>query len=143
MMTAIPSAVNPVFLSQKILIGNCFFKIIYPQLWYKFVATVKQYEKAIDDYSKAIALKPNDLMVCFNRGVTYIQLEQYEKTIKDCNKMLGLEPRYFRVHCIRGIAYKGLGQYKKAIKDYNKAIKLDSNDFLAYLYRGEIYGELN
>ena len=41
-----------------------------------------QYEKAIEAYKKAIAIKPDKDEAYYNMGTAYSKLEQYEKAIE-------------------------------------------------------------
>lgn len=73
-----------------------------------------EYQKAIDDYSKAI--------------------EQLDPKTNSVHKLLG-SFLYFK----RAIAYIDLGEYQKAIDDYTKTIKLNPEDANAYYNRGLTY----
>ncbi len=44
---------------------------------------LKQYEKALENYNKAIELNPNDADTCENRGLTYVEMGKYEEAAKD------------------------------------------------------------
>jgi tetratricopeptide (TPR) repeat protein len=69
-----------------------------------------QYQKAIDNYSKAISLDPDyDAKAYCDHGI--------------------------KAYRNRGIMYGELGQFEKAIDDYDKAISLDSKDESAYVNR--------
>ena len=93
---------------------------------------LKQYEKAIEDYNKAIELDTNLAHSYYNRGDTYINLQQYEQAIADFDKTIELDQKFTAAHLDRGHAHYYLNQYEKAIEDYNKVIKLDPNDAQAY-----------
>jgi len=43
-----------------------------------------QYQKAIDDYTRAIELDPENADTYDNRGLAYVTLSQYQKAIDDC-----------------------------------------------------------
>ncbi len=103
---------------------------------------LKEHEKAIKDYNKAIELNPNVSQAYYNRGLAYGELKQYEKAIKDYNKAIELNPNDAHSYNNRGTACGGLKQHKKAIEDYNKAIELNPNLTLVYNNRGTVYGKL-
>ncbi|KAF0125496.1 MAG: hypothetical protein FD189_2072 [Elusimicrobia bacterium] len=104
---------------------------------------LKQYDKAIADFDKAIELNPEDVHVDYrNRGVAYRKLKQYDKAIADYDKAIELNPKDADTYHNRGFAYDELKQYDKAIADYNKAIELNPEYADAYFNRGFAYDEL-
>ncbi|KAF5434593.1 Tetratricopeptide (TPR) repeat containing protein, partial [Candidatus Methanophagaceae archaeon] len=103
---------------------------------------LKQHEKAIEDYSKAIELDLKYADAYNNRGNAYDDLKQYKRAIGDYNKAIELNPKYAMAYYNRGNAYGKLKQHEKAIEDYSKAIELDPKYADAYNNRGNAYGEL-
>ncbi|MBT9438251.1 MAG: tetratricopeptide repeat protein, partial [Desulfobacterales bacterium] len=67
-------------------------------------AFLNQYERAIEDYNKAIALDPNNAEAYNNRGVAYAFLNQYERAIADYNKAIALDPNFAMAYDNREIA---------------------------------------
>lgn len=83
------------------------------------------YEKmAIEDYSKAIELRPDCAEAYNNRGVAYVGKGEYDKAAEDYAKAIQLSPKYARAYYNRGNRCLFRGEYEKAIEDYNKAIQL-------------------
>ena len=103
---------------------------------------LKEHEKAIADYNKAIALNPKYAIAYNNRGLAYDELKEHEKAFEDYNKAIALDPEYARAYNNRGIAYNKLKEHEKAIADYNKVIALDPEYARAYNNRGTAYGKL-
>jgi len=99
-----------------------------------------EYDKAIEAYTKAIALDPNYAAAYNNRGSAYDDKGQYDRAIEDYNKAIALDPNDAAAYYNRGVAYGNKGQYDRAIEDFNKAIALDPNDAAAYYNRGVAYG---
>src|SRR3989337_2417825 len=100
----------------------------------------KEYDKAIEAFTSAIALDPNDAVAYNNRGVVYGRDKgQYDRAIEDFNKAIQLDPNDAAAYNNRGLAYDDKGQYDRAIEDYNKAIELDPNLAAAYNSRGYAY----
>lgn len=83
-----------------------------------------EYAKAIDDYSQALALTPDDANAlherCFARAVMGKQLED---ALSDCNEALRLAPNDAETLGGRGFVYLRLGFYRTAILDYDAALK--------------------
>ncbi|MCB0166741.1 MAG: tetratricopeptide repeat protein [Anaerolineae bacterium] len=85
----------------------------------------EQYDKAIEEYSKAIELDPQYVDAYNYRGIAYANSEQYEKAIVDYNTAIELNPKYRWSYFNRGNAYRGQELYDEAIADFKKAIELD------------------
>ena len=63
-----------------------------------------QYQMAIEDYNKAIRLKPGIMLQAYNnRGNVYTKLGQYQMAIEDFNKAIRLKPDYAYAYNNRGI----------------------------------------
>ena len=65
----------------------------------------KQYESAIQCYTKAIELNPNFAMAYNNRGAVYNELKQYERAIQDYDKAIELNPNLATAYTNCGTAY--------------------------------------
>jgi WD40 repeat protein/tetratricopeptide (TPR) repeat protein len=102
---------------------------------------LKQWDKAIADFSKAIELDPNRGRRWNNRGYTYLHLKQWDRAIADCSKAIELEPNLAAAWNNRGCGYGELKQWDKAIADFSKAIELDPNN-TRWDNRGNTYAEL-
>ena len=66
--------------------------------WYNIIYTIniylKQFDKAILDYNKAIELAPGEAKFYNYRGQLYEnELNQFEKSLSDYNKAIELEPK--------------------------------------------------
>jgi protein O-mannosyl-transferase len=96
-------------------------------------------EEAIDNYNKAIRIKP-DLYVSYSgRGLAYDRLGQDQRAVEDYNHAILLKPDYAEAYFNRGNSYDELGRYQQAINDYNEAIRLNPSYMRAYNNRGNTY----
>jgi lipoprotein NlpI len=102
-------------------------------------ATKGLYDKAIEDFDKAIELVPNYANAYANRGSIYAYNGLYDKAIADFGKVIELDPKYAIAYNERGIAYEDKGLYDKAIEDFGKAIELAPKYAFAYNNRGTAY----
>ena len=100
------------------------FPVAYLNRGYEY-RQKKEYEKAIADYSKAIAVKPNYAKAYHNRGVAYFFTNRDSLAILDFNKALLLDSNYAETWSNRGAALARTGHYEAALKDFNKSILLD------------------
>jgi tetratricopeptide (TPR) repeat protein len=85
---------------------------------------LKQYDKAINDYNKAIELNPADADAYYDRGIIYYYLKQYNKAINDYSKAIELKPNFAYAYNNRGFTYLWLGKCEKAKSDFDKAIEI-------------------
>ncbi len=99
------------------------------------------YAKAINNYTKAIELKPRYAEAYYNRGIAYDDKGQYDRAIEDYSKAIEIDPKYSDAYINRGIAYGRKGEYDKAIIDLNEAIEIDPNGANAYYNRGLAYNK--
>ena len=99
----------------------------------------KEYDKAIEAYTSAIALNPNYDRAYNGLGAAYTKKGQYDRAIEDYNKAILINPNYANAYYNRGLAYYNKGQYDRAIEDYNKAIAINPNYANAYNNRGLAY----
>ena len=103
----------------------------------------KEPKKAIEYFSNAIKLKPDDAEFYIHRGRTYEKLGKYQFAINDYSDAIRLEPDDASAYDNRGGAYSKLGQYQLAIEDYTEAIRLDPDEFdVCVRSRGEAYSKL-
>ncbi|MFW6148056.1 MAG: tetratricopeptide repeat protein [Thermodesulfobacteriota bacterium] len=94
---------------------------------------------AIEAYTEAIALKPDEIQPYFNRGIAYIDLHMNDKAIDDYNTVLVMNPDYAEAYKNRAWAYLQNGLFDYAIRDCSKALKLDPYMAEAYYTRGLAY----
>ena len=101
----------------------------------------EDYEKAAQDFDKAIKLNQEIGMPCYGlRGMSYLQTADYEKAIQDLDKAIAMESNgNWLYHQQRGIAHSMLGNYRKTIFDYGVAIKLKPEESSLYSKRAQIF----
>ena len=92
----------------------------------------EDYDRAIEDYNKAIALDPNYALAYARRGSAYDNKGQYDRAIEDYNKAIALDPNYAAAYNNRGLAYYKKGNMGRAISDFQKAC--DMGDVLGCEY---------
>ena len=102
----------------------------------------QDYEGAIEAYTMAIRLCPNNASIYDSRGVVYLRKNQDTKALADLNKAIELDPAADIAYTNRGLLYMRMGQYGKALADLNKAIEINPENFRAYSNLGELHGML-
>lgn len=99
----------------------------------------KEYEKAIEHYTRAIELSPGVYRFYEKRGLAYLYRERSVEAIEDFNIAIGINAKKGELYNNRGLAYSFQGDLAKAMSDFNKAISIDPNFGQAFLNRGSIY----
>ncbi|ABM78777.1 tetratricopeptide repeat protein [Prochlorococcus marinus] len=97
---------------------------------------LKDYQGAIADYTKAIAINPQYADAYNNRGIAKRKSGDYQGAIADYNKAIEINPQDAEAYYNRGYAKDELKDYQGAIADYTKAIAIDPQDGDAYNNRG-------
>lgn len=112
-----------------------------------------EYLRAIDAYTRAIALSPRDAAAYAGRGVVYAQLGRLEEALADYGRSLDIAPRRPAVLVNRALISEALAErarrngdepgmqtaYKQAIADLTAAIELAPDTARYYVQRGVIY----
>src|SRR3990172_5870444 len=75
----------------------------------------KEYDNAIEAYTKAIQLDPNYAEAHYNRGLSYSSKGQYDKAVEDYSRAIIINPNYTDAYYRRGRTYYSKVQYDKAI----------------------------
>ncbi len=104
-----------------------------------FLMMLGQSDKAIEAYSHAIELNPNNTIAYYNRGIAYGDKGAHDHAISNYSKAIDLQPDYTDAYYNRGNTYSDKGVYNRAITDYNKAIELNPDNAMAYCNRGIAY----
>jgi serine/threonine protein kinase/tetratricopeptide (TPR) repeat protein len=86
---------------------------------------LKQWDKAVAEYSKVIELRPDHPAAFAGRAIAYDALKQRDKAIADYTQAIELDPKNVGAWTNRAFAYSQLKQYDKALADYSKAIELE------------------
>jgi protein O-mannosyl-transferase len=101
-----------------------------------FFVNEKKYDRALEDFNKAIELKPNYTDAYLNRGFVFMDEKRYDRALEDFNKAIELKPNYAKAYYNRGNVFWDEKKYDRAIEDYSKAIELNPNYSEAYVNRG-------
>ena len=85
----------------------------------------KMFDKALEAYSRAIELDPNNVDAYNKRAEAYKDLKEYDKAIEEYNRIISLQPNSAENYSNRGAAYAFSTQYEKAIEDYDRSLELE------------------
>lgn len=89
----------------------------------------KDFNVALEHYSKAIEHDPTDISFYTNIAAVYFEQKEYRKCVEQCEKSIevGRENRadyklIAKAFCRMGNSYKRLGEYKQAKANYEKSL---------------------
>jgi stress-induced-phosphoprotein 1 len=105
----------------------------------------KDFEAAIQHYSKAMELDPDDIVYKTNRAAVYFEMQRYDDCIKDCKEAIEEGRKHYadykliaRAFARMGNSYMKQEQYAEAIDAYNHSLtEHRTPDVLASLQKVE------
>ncbi len=111
---------------------------------------VRDYDQAIDKFTKAIQKEPQYAKAYINRGNAHYNLKEYEAAVADYNQAVRLSPNEIKAYVNRGNVRFILAEYssdpdkdyKLAISDFNNALRLNPNEVEAYIRRGVVRSQI-
>lgn len=82
----------------------------------------KEYNFAIQEFSKAVNLGENDALIYLRRGTAYLKTNQFQSAVQDFTKAIELNQTPYSDYAYesRAEAYEKLGQTSKAVADRKK-----------------------
>ncbi len=87
------------------------------------------WQNARVDFSRVLALEPNNASILLDRARCYAQLKQWDAAVRDytlAGKLNPTDPFSFRE---RGAIYQLIGKQELAQKDRERSLRLDQNTF--------------
>jgi lipoprotein NlpI len=99
---------------------------------------VGEYDRAIRDFDRAIALQPGLVVAWRNRGLAHKGKGDFDRALADYEQALVFAPSDARLYNERGLAYAGMSDFPNAIADFNRAIALKPDQAGAIMNRGRI-----
>ncbi|MFN6559796.1 MAG: tetratricopeptide repeat protein [Nostoc sp. ChiSLP01] len=100
---------------------------------------MEQYDKALQNFDRAIELYPRYVVAIVNRGVTYCLMKRYEEALQDFNLVIELDLQNQWAIAHRGDTYYLMERYDEALQDFNCAIEINPKYKWAFVSRGETY----
>jgi len=84
------------------------------------------YDNAVNDYTLALQLEPNNIHALHNRGICYQKLAKFNEAIEDFTLVIKSNPNNSSAYFNRGCCFDSQGNVNKAINDYSIALQIDS-----------------
>ena len=88
----------------------------------------KVFDEALELFSQALEIEPNNKKLMYNMGVCYIRLEKYFLAIDILKKAISYDKDYYNANSNLAVAYKRVGEYEKAFFHLMRVYKNHPND---------------
>lgn len=98
----------------------------------QLAAEQRNFEKALELYTRALELITDNADLLHDRGVTYFHLKKMELALEDMDKAVSLEPNHSYRYSARAYIRGFMKDIDGAIADYRIAVELDPEDAVAY-----------
>ncbi|MEE6512041.1 hypothetical protein FKM82_018932 [Ascaphus truei] len=89
---------------------------------------VKDYDRAVQYYTQAIALSQDSAIYYGNRSLAYLRTECYGYALADASRAIQLDAKYIKGYYRRATSNMALGKFKAALKDYETVVKVRPQD---------------
>ena len=101
-----------------------------------------QYNQALLQFDKILAIEPNFTEALFYKGLTLQDSGHYEEAVQWYDKILSRDPNNVYALNNKGSALYKLGNFSEAIEYLDKALAIDPNNVHAVTVKGAILNEL-
>jgi len=98
-----------------------------------------EYDRAIRDFDRALALQPGFVVAWKNRALAYKGKGDFERAIADYDQAILLAPTDAKIINDRGAAYLSLSDLTRAIRDFDRAVALKPDQAAALKNRGRAH----
>jgi tetratricopeptide (TPR) repeat protein len=103
---------------------------------------LKQYDKSIEDLSRAIKLRGDFAEAFFYRGLSFEQKGDLNAAVSDYSDALSKSKDFPRAWVFRGAVYREKGALDSALSDCDKALRYDPKYSIAYLVKAQTYEKM-
>lgn len=90
--------------------------------------TNKQYDEAIDAYTRAIERDPSNPVYFSNRAAAHSSKTDHLSAVADAKQAIELDPKFVRGYSRLGHAHYCIGDYSGAIEAYRRGLELEPNN---------------
>lgn len=89
---------------------------------------LKDFSNAIEMYTEAINLNPNNAIYYANRSLAHLRQESFGSALQDGISAVKSDPSYLKGYYRRAAAQMSLGKFKQALSDFEYVSKCRPND---------------
>ena len=103
----------------------------------------KKYKEALDCYTKAIELDPNDPILYSNRSAMHLNLNEFDQAITDAEKAISIKPDYAKAYLRKGKALEGQQRLQEALDTYKLGLEKDKTNAQLLEASQELEAQIN
>ncbi|KAK7825231.1 hypothetical protein U0070_009720 [Myodes glareolus] len=85
----------------------------------------EKYTAAVDCYTQALALDPNNAVYYCDRAAAQSKLSHYTDAIKDGEKAIAIDSKYSKAYGGMGLVLTAMNKCEEAVTSYQKALDLE------------------
>ena len=86
-----------------------------------------QYQKAVEHYSEAIRIDPQNVLVYSNRSLAYSKLKEYPSALADACKCVQIRPQWAKGFLRKAAALEGLSRHEEVMQAAAEGFKVSSD----------------
>jgi lipoprotein NlpI len=98
-----------------------------------------EYDRAIRDFDRAIAMQPGLVVAWRQRGVAHTAKGDYDRAVADYDQALVFAPNDPRLHADRGAVLVLLNDYDRALRAFDRALSIKPDHAGALEHRGRTH----
>ena len=99
---------------------------------------LKNFDQAMENYNKILAINPQDAMAYFNIGTIFSENKEFDAAIENYQNCLKVNPNHAEAYDSMGNALKAQGNLTSAIEKFSQAINLKPNFAQAHYNLGVV-----
>jgi protein O-GlcNAc transferase len=99
-------------------------------------------DEALQNYNRALALRPNHAPTLYNRGVTLQRLRRWQEALQSYDRAVSIRPDFVVALVNRGSILRDLKRYEEALKSYDAALAVKPGTAELYYNRGNVLRDL-
>jgi protein O-GlcNAc transferase len=99
-------------------------------------------DEALQNYNRALALRPNHAPTLYNRGVTLQRLRRWQEALQSYDRAVSIRPDFVVALVNRGSILRDLKRYEDALKSYDAALAIKPGTAELYYNRGNVLRDL-
>lgn len=88
----------------------------------------KAYDKAVEEYTKAIDFNPKSEVYFCNRAAAYTNMDKFHEALDDCKRAIAINADYAKAFSRMGLIYSKLQFFTESESCYTTAIKLEPDN---------------
>ncbi|KAG8684067.1 hypothetical protein FRC11_012661 [Ceratobasidium sp. 423] len=88
----------------------------------------KEFNRAIDAYTEAIAIDPNNPVYYSNRAAAWSSMGDHAVAADDAEMAIAVDPKFVKAYSRLGHAHTSLGDYEAAKSAFERGLEIDPNN---------------